>query len=59
MAELLPYTFAWDNGAGVNEDPTGLGAGTYTVTVTDNNGCFETASASITEPTFNYSECYR
>ena len=27
-----PYTFAWDNGAGVNEDPTGLGAGTYTVT---------------------------
>jgi hypothetical protein len=29
---------------------TGLAAGTYTYTVTDNNGCTTTASATVTEP---------
>ena len=29
---------------------TGLGAGTYSVTVTDANNCTTTASAEITEP---------
>ncbi|MEM7103842.1 MAG: gliding motility-associated C-terminal domain-containing protein, partial [Bacteroidota bacterium] len=43
------YTFAWDNGS-TDEDPSGLGAGTYCVTVTDNNGCTATACADITEP---------
>ena len=33
------YTFAWDNGAGANEDPIDLGPGDYTVTITDANGC--------------------
>lgn len=42
-------TFAWDNGAGSNEDPTGLGPNTYTVTVTD-NGCSVTESFVVTEP---------
>lgn len=43
------YSFDW--GAGVTtEDRTGLSIGTYTVTVTDANGCTTTASATITEP---------
>ena len=40
-----PYTFNWSNGA-TTQTIMGLGAGTYTVTVTDANGC--TANKSIT-----------
>ncbi len=45
-----PYTYLWNNGA-VTQNRTGLVAGTYTVTVTDGNGCTGTASATITQPT--------
>ncbi len=45
-----PYTFQWDNGGGTQQSPTGLGAGTYNVTVTDLMGCTLVSSASITEP---------
>jgi hypothetical protein len=44
-----PYTFAWSNGA-TSEDITGLIAGVYTVVVTDDNGCVDSLSATITEP---------
>ncbi|MEM6725467.1 MAG: SprB repeat-containing protein, partial [Bacteroidota bacterium] len=46
-----PYTYFWNNGGGLSEDPTGLTASVYTVTVTDNNGCTSTTSAAIDEPT--------
>jgi|GEM_PF-426534 len=45
-----PYTFAWSNGA-TTEDITGLGAGTYSVTVTDANGCVVTGNAALVDPT--------
>ncbi|SFT91867.1 SprB repeat-containing protein, partial [Lishizhenia tianjinensis] len=45
-----PYTYAWSNTA-TTQTITGVAAGTYTVTVTDANGCTENASVTITEPT--------
>lgn len=45
-----PYTYAWGGGQ-TTEDISSLNAGTYTVTVTDANGCIATTSATITEPT--------
>ena len=44
-----PYTYAWSN-SGTTASITGIGAGTYTVTVTDANGCTDTSSVTITEP---------
>lgn len=44
-----PYSYAWSNGFNA-EDPTGLTAGTYTVVVTDKNGCTQTASYTLTQP---------
>jgi gliding motility-associated-like protein len=44
------YSFLWNNGR-TTQNNTGLAAGTYTVTVTDANGCTSTSSATITEPT--------
>ena len=32
------YTYNWDNGA-VTEDLSGIGEGTYSVVVSDENGC--------------------
>lgn len=41
-----PYTTLWSNGS-TNLTANNLTNGTYTVTVTDNNGCTQTASAYI------------
>jgi len=52
----LPLTYDWDiDGPDTPDDdpqdPTGLAAGTYTVTVTDANGCTVVATQVVTEPT--------
>ncbi len=44
-----PYSYSWSNGQ-ISEDLSNLSAGTYQVTVTDNNGCSESLSVTITEP---------
>ncbi|MFN0175265.1 MAG: T9SS type A sorting domain-containing protein [Saprospiraceae bacterium] len=43
------YTYSWTGGA-TTQDRSGLGAGTYTVTVTDANACTKTLSTTITQP---------
>ncbi|TAL58948.1 MAG: T9SS type B sorting domain-containing protein [Bacteroidetes bacterium] len=42
-----PYTYNWSNGQ-TTQTTTGLAAGTYTVTVTDANGCTQTQTVSVT-----------
>jgi len=43
------YTYLWNDGQ-TTSTITGLTAGTYSVTVTDNNGCTATQSVAITQP---------
>lgn len=45
-----PYTYLWQPGTQITPFASGLNAGTYTVTVTDDNGCIITSSAQINEP---------
>lgn len=54
-----PYDYVWTGSAGVLQTTnnisvpntlSGLGAGTYTVTVTDNGGCISNATITITQP---------
>ncbi|MCO5279501.1 MAG: SprB repeat-containing protein [Chitinophagales bacterium] len=44
-----PYAFNWSNGK-ATEDILNVYAGTYSVTVTDANGCTKTISQTISEP---------
>jgi len=44
------YTYSWGPGAVLNDTIYNVGPGTYTVYVTDVNGCNATATASVTEP---------
>ena len=44
------YTYLWSNNS-TTEDLNNLTAGTYTVVVTDNNGCTTQDTATIQEPT--------
>jgi len=46
-----PYTYSWAPSGGTGANATGLCAGTYTLTVTDANGCTATATVTITQPT--------
>ncbi len=46
---IPPYGYLWSNGA-ATEDVVGLVLGNYTVTVTDANGCTQTVSQQINEP---------
>ncbi len=43
----MPFTFNWSNGAN-SQTATGLLPGNYTATVSDQNGCSATTSATIT-----------
>ena len=47
-----PYSYSWNTTpVQTTEDITGLNQGSYTVTVTDANGCTGTATAQVTQPT--------
>jgi large repetitive protein len=48
-----PYTYLWDAAAGnqTTQEATNLGAGTYFVTVTDDNGCTIERSITLVDPT--------
>ncbi len=46
MMNAGPVTYLWSDGQ-ISNPATGLAAGMYTVTVTDQNGCTTTASATV------------
>ena len=54
VAGSAPYTYLWSNN-GNTQTITGLGANTYTVTITDNLGCTGTASTTVSSSTTNIS----
>lgn len=44
------YTYSWTPSEGTNATISNLGAGSYTVTVTDAHGCTKTNSTSLSQP---------
>ncbi|WP_028980915.1 SprB repeat-containing protein, partial [Sporocytophaga myxococcoides] len=44
-----PYTFLWSNGS-TSQNLSGVPSGSYSVQITDANGCTQTSSFSITDP---------
>lgn len=45
-----PLSFTWNPGGLVAEDPTGLTAGTYTLTITDAAGCINIYDTTLVDP---------
>ncbi|WP_316632393.1 T9SS type A sorting domain-containing protein [uncultured Flavobacterium sp.] len=45
------YTYSWSPSGGTAATASGLAAGTYIVTITDDNSCTTTRTFTITEPT--------
>lgn len=45
-----PYAYTWSNTI-TGDEVTNLFAGTYTVSITDDNGCVQTNNITLTEPT--------
>jgi gliding motility-associated-like protein len=46
---ISPYIYLWSSG-NTGLTATGIGAGNFVVTITDNNGCMSTTSVQINEP---------
>lgn len=46
---VTPYSFKWSNGS-TSQNLENVGAGTYSVVITDKNGCTQTLSATISQP---------
>jgi gliding motility-associated-like protein len=44
------YTYSWSPSGGTAANATGLGAGTYTCTVTDAHGCTTSTQVTLTQP---------
>ena len=44
-----PYSYSWSNGE-ITEDVAGLSSGSYSVTITDANGCTTTQAFQVTQP---------
>lgn len=44
------YTYTWSNPIATGQNPTNLPAGPYSVTVTDQNGCADSTTTTITQP---------
>ncbi|MCB0396547.1 MAG: gliding motility-associated C-terminal domain-containing protein [Flavobacteriales bacterium] len=51
LGGTAPFTYTWSSGH-TQANITGLSPGTYSVTVTDSEGCTGTNSTTISEPTF-------
>ena len=49
-----PYFYDWDNGL-KGENPSGIGAGTYSVTVTDDKGKTKSTTVTVPNPKFTVS----
>src|SRR5690606_24357440 len=49
-----PYPYSWPPSGGTGASASNLAAGTYTVTVTDANGCKTTQTVAITQPPVPY-----